>query len=598
MPHIIEDGVNARISVQHGAEVKPVWLPREPSELGLAGDGVQDDTATLAALIAGGGEIYLPAGRYKIRSTVSSDGTIFFVSDTVLVGDPTGGTIIELEPTVDRGRGFWMNGISNVVISNIKLQITAQGPTDPVQYGVYINNCTNMRFDNFEVEGPGQNALNGVEAYECVYVTGGTSLFRMVDCYIHSAENTYGLEIAGLSDALFERCRFNSNGWDGVKLLGAGNDQITFNRCELSDNGRAALDHGHPQGNGNGVDVGAGTNIKFNICKAYRNEGPQYQVKTTSSGPQTVSDIQFIGCVANDGFSNGFGVVEDSTGLAPYISRVLFMGCVANGNDASGFNISASMNTQVIDCAAASNEDNGLVCNTRNQAAGRDVLGLVCENFVASGNCVNRDSYGVVIRGRNGIIRNCVVSGVDAPAQGLIDESTFQANSRNRGIWIDGESTSFLWTSEADSDSAPASGAWNKNAGQTIVRVHDTDEGATDRTAWLVQVLTFDKIWVQDNAAPTTNWQLYQITSVTDQTTHYEFGVTLISEAGTIAAATSTSIRFPIMHETLIDGLMLQWSFNSWDLRVSNGAEADIENFALQGAGSGAGFQNSRYSTH
>jgi len=79
---------------------------------------------------------------------------------------------------------------------------------------------------------------------------------------------------------------------------------------------------------------------------------------------------------------------------------------------------------------------------------------------------------------------------------------------------------------------APTSGDWTRQALQNVIRVHDTDDGATDRSANLGLVIAGSTIKIENNSDATQYWEYY-VTKVTDQTTHFEFEVVLIATGTT-----------------------------------------------------------------
>lgn len=628
MPHISKLNSEGRIIVQDAATQEPAWLARYPYELGLAGDGITDDTATLQGLVnnSATGEVYLPRGDYLIRCTTTAPALVL-KNSTILFGDPTGGSRILVEFVSTNSTGVSGNTISSLAIADLTIEASAAAPSSGSSFLLYLKDVSDIILNRVKVTGFGNSATETSKHY-CAWLDNVTNL-RAQDCTFTKSSNVFGMQVINSSDHRWERCAWNDNGQDGLKLGGgivSNNVDMRFTRCEFSRNGRGRLDFGFTDQNGNGIDVAGLERGTFDSCMSELNQATNMQIKTTDTGSllDVVSDISFIGCISQNSIEgNGFGATDNSgtagVPAVPPITRLSYTGCVANANGTavtqpgSGFSFNACLNARIFNCAASSNTGPGLTMQARDvgtvaERTNRDNVGFQVVNFTAAGNQKDAgtpgNGYNYILRGRGHVFQNLVSSGVDAPDQSLTDESTFLANSRVRGILVDGEGTEFDYIREADGDTAPASGNWRLNlAGDTIL-VHDTDADAEARVAWFVESRQWDRMYIADDATGA-DWALYELTSVTDNAGYYAFGVTLIDSAGTIADTTRCKLSLPRMSEVLIDGTQLEWSFSGNDLRVTTISRDDKgsavnhpELFTLSGAGTGTGFQNSRYSTH
>ena len=120
-------------------------------DFGAAGDGSADDTDALqnainAAVSAGGGQVLLNAGEYKLTRTVTLGSGVDLAgigSNSVLRP-----TFSERPPNrvIDND---WVNGNSNISLRNFKLDRSGAN----VQHGILLNGVDNLLIDGIEVSG-------------------------------------------------------------------------------------------------------------------------------------------------------------------------------------------------------------------------------------------------------------------------------------------------------------------------------------------------------------------------------------------------------------------------------------------------------------
>lgn len=121
------------------------------ANFGAAADGTTDDTSAIqnaidAAVTAGGGQVLLPRGQYKLTDTIT-------LGDGVdLVGQ---GSLTVLKPVFDSTPpnrvidNDWVNGNSNISLRNFKLDRSG----DNVEHGILLNGVDGLLIDGLEIAG-------------------------------------------------------------------------------------------------------------------------------------------------------------------------------------------------------------------------------------------------------------------------------------------------------------------------------------------------------------------------------------------------------------------------------------------------------------
>ena len=155
---------------------------------GAVGDGVTDDTKAIqsainAAVAAGGGQVFLPAGQYRLTYKVTLGSGIELKgvgSASVLKPE-----FSERPPNrvIDND---WVNGNSNISLRNFNLD--RSGPN--VKHGILVNGVDNLLIDGVEISGTPSVASG------CISVSGVgpwirlvSKNVRIVNCVLSETEN-------------------------------------------------------------------------------------------------------------------------------------------------------------------------------------------------------------------------------------------------------------------------------------------------------------------------------------------------------------------------------------------------------------------------
>lgn len=121
----------------------------------------------------------------------------------------------------------------------------------------------------------------------------------------------------------------------------------------------ASYNHGNTpgtQGGGTNARIGFwltnSSNVTYENCTAYNNEGRGYDVGVVGGPPSAITDnIKYINCTAYNN-SDGFGSnLDDMTGTA----RVWYVNCISRNNSGAGWMIYNGISSSVYNCLSAGN---------------------------------------------------------------------------------------------------------------------------------------------------------------------------------------------------------------------------------------------------
>lgn len=424
MPHILKEAVNGRIMVRDGATNEPLWTPaRSPSELGLAGDGITDDTATLQGLLNTEDDVYLPQGTYLVTASGTDLGALNVARDNSRIyGDLLGRTTILVKPTGTRTRGLNVDGRTNVRFQNLVVQSTDHAILDgELNDIVRVNDCTGVLFDSVKVTGPG-DTQTATKQTRCVSVTGSKEVY-FDDCVFEKSSQTTGVYVTTSSIVIFENCIARLCGTHGVQFF-ANTDRITVDSSRFDDNGQVFFKNA--AGSGDGLRI-TGRNCLVTRSSANGNAGVSFRTWVDNVGATPSHDTTFLGC---DGSAPGagtypcFGLLDDSGNNAPMISRTSLIDCNARLGPGVGFSVGTGLHTQVGNCAASSCAQGGFEFGAN---AGVTAIGNSGAGLSATGNStdVAGATYGLSLKGKDFLLRNLMSLGHDPIGKAYADESTW-----------------------------------------------------------------------------------------------------------------------------------------------------------------------------
>ncbi len=195
---------------------------------GAIGNGVADDTAAFRAAIAAatsGKTIGVPAGTYKISSTIDVKSGITLIGESsALYMPPKGSSTAILD----------VGGTNNVSISGIKLISDSTNEyTDSLVVGINSSEglsdltITNLRTENLH---KGIKIGSGPTSYR-IFINGWTSVGDDQSLYLANVSNS---TFNNLNLNCFTRSFYESGYKNHVIYLERGNDGLTFNNIRVS----------------------------------------------------------------------------------------------------------------------------------------------------------------------------------------------------------------------------------------------------------------------------------------------------------------------------------------------------------------------------
>jgi len=296
---ISESEYQAAVSINYGNSVVPTlptaveWAAAGVFNVlayGAAGDGTTDDRAAINAAItacntAGGGQVYIPAGTYRITTTTHPNPSITQNS----VG------LVNYPGVKIKGSGM---------DSAILMLADDQGHEYNTQMFTHYNGIfglsedTGMEYEDFTIDGnyANQNAGDtGAKTRDQ-----GLILFYAADCRVTRVRvrNVYGTNSGG-----------NPSG-EGFCIRVTGGHEITFTDC-------IAHGAGVNTKTASNISVSSGTNVTFVNCRAYDSG------KAMGFTNNSCNNITYIGCHSYGNLKHGFNL--------EYSKRVKYIGCVAGG---------------------------------------------------------------------------------------------------------------------------------------------------------------------------------------------------------------------------------------------------------------------------
>lgn len=216
-------------------------------DFGAVGDGVADDGAAIRAAIASitpsGGQVYLPAGTYKVTAAVedTSNTAIFVPSNVRVVGASQVGT--KIVPGANNTVCFRViglnGGIENLQIDNVGATYTnvsgiRLAPTDETQTttrsDVEFNNITNISI---------RRVAEGI-VLKCGPTVGGADSY----CFYNTFTN---IDIRNTTLGIWLK--------EPTTQPGSGNNRNTFISCRVGETGTNT-----------GLKIDAGDTCKFIAC--------------------------------------------------------------------------------------------------------------------------------------------------------------------------------------------------------------------------------------------------------------------------------------------------------------------------------------------
>jgi hypothetical protein len=299
-----------------GITGSPGWF--NVKDYGAVGDGVANDTTAinnaLAAVPAGGGVVYLPAGRYKITTSLSITKQL-----TVLQGAGAGTARSEYNNA--GGTRIEVSG----ALSTPAIQVSLTGLGEP------LGGCA---LKDLTVDGGG--TATGVGVHWRSY----NSYIERVNVYDFGSHGFHFNGTAGwnLYDSMVTQIRSANNGGAGI-YMDVGATDMQFSHCvvfvnsrnlEYRDGSSSQFTNCHfYDATLNGVLInGGGSRTKFMNCKI---EGAQQHLVNIDTVNGGTSELQFIGCSiarAGEATTNTYDLVFVQASSGTNGSwKTMFVGC-------------------------------------------------------------------------------------------------------------------------------------------------------------------------------------------------------------------------------------------------------------------------------
>jgi parallel beta-helix repeat protein len=390
------------------------WTPAELRQQlsQVAPTGVEDATGLrrhIASLPPRGGVLRLQPGGYALGATVVIDRPLLIIAEGagVTVSATVPPFAIESDHVAFEGITF--------LAEDAPMQFFDERPGDNHE-GLRVSGC---RFTGFSLNISSRNRDVGEGDTEA-RGTGVVRGVQVVGCELSEYEDSYTLEIAGVNDAVVERCWIHDTGrdreeGDGIKVLhGSVGTRIAF--CTIENTTRDGIDiyNAHEStliGNvirgcgSQGIDAKWGANDQIPLGRDLIADNRIYDV-VESAYAIDVNDALVTGNFAHGAQEYGFTASTSNDDSLTPTERVQFVGNHALGCREAGFNFSAGIGFVLV---------GNVVEGTSNYGIG---LGPETSGFTIIGNrSVNNDGEAISIdeaaSGRHFLAGNTTDGGFD-----------------------------------------------------------------------------------------------------------------------------------------------------------------------------------------
>lgn len=376
MAVLVENSDLPSVLANHGYYSKyPIVAPVQDSggqtfnvkSYGAAGNGIADDTSAVtlainAASAAGGGTVFLPAGTYKVTSSIT----------------PLSGVRIQGAGNSTVLAGY---GVSFAILNNIA---TSGNPTTDIE-------ICDLKIDGTNVTAPSYTPFT-----KGIYIQ-YTKRLKIHDIYVY---NTYatGIGTDYLVDSVISRCVLDSCGVNGIagggatgsNGIGIGTGAYATESWIIADcvavncgNNGIMCEAQNPTinseymmivnclsyGNKNGYLDSGVSRVLFSNCLTWNNTQNGFYIDTGDVGSSqnlNPSEVWFSNCKAfNNGSAGNYdGFIYNDTLISSQItlaSELHFDNCVAAYNTNNGFQIKNPTKVSMNNCRAYNNYNHGIL---------------------------------------------------------------------------------------------------------------------------------------------------------------------------------------------------------------------------------------------
>tara|TARA_S200002703_G_scaffold158775_1_gene170040 strand:+ start:1857 stop:4079 length:2223 start_codon:yes stop_codon:yes gene_type:complete len=368
-------------------------------DYGAVGDLVTDDTAAIQAAInslpSTGGEVFFPAGKYKVTSTITAS-----VNNTSLRGVGNSGT--QIRSTVSGSATLQIgdhtgSDTTTFKLTGMRIQYDGSVPPASGTIGIHAKNLTAPAlFEDFDIQ----------KFYDAFHLQ-ATSLQGniFIRDFVFGNNERYGLYLYGgvqgvwvNTGKIFARDNSGSPASGSVGIYAKYTNGVYINTVDCISNDRGVL-----------IAPGDGETVHWFfadtlICDTNTNAG----IDVVSTGTSTVNGLMFNNCWSS---SNGTGIHLRGSGAS--VSGVLINDCTIINNDKEGININGGptifKNINVISNQVYSNNQSQAGLSGIIVGAGVSDFQIKNNNVGAISSHTNYQAYG--IRVNAGASNNYVISG-------------------------------------------------------------------------------------------------------------------------------------------------------------------------------------------
>ncbi|HEY5668023.1 MAG TPA: glycosyl hydrolase family 28-related protein [Candidatus Saccharimonadales bacterium] len=230
-------------------------------DYGAKGDNVTDDTASIQAAInalpAGGGVVWLPAGRYIIAGTLTIPNDIAVTLQGAGMGNPSGAYGTKLKRS---GTGLMINavatGSSNITLDVRDMELSGNGTSGDL---VKITNGAQCHWSRVRLSQASGTMLHLTRAWNCAFyqvfvydnLSNNTTPAVIIDGSVDGESNTVHFALCE-----WERCYYTNVKIDALASFGA--QFINFNNCKWEAHGTAPI-----------IDIVNGQGCEWTDCFIY-----------------------------------------------------------------------------------------------------------------------------------------------------------------------------------------------------------------------------------------------------------------------------------------------------------------------------------------
>ena len=328
-------------------------------DFGAVGDGVTDDTAAFTSAIAAASEVHVPAGTYKISSTLT-------LTTTRLIGEQYQNTFLRFTAAVTTAVEIGGGGHIEEITLNGADTTDCIGLTN-VAAGV--NNISALRVRVREFKGTNARGIKLADAvgvwFDQVYalqckigmlIQGATGPFgtymHFKDCSFRESTNM-GVLITRAYGVTFDNCLFEQNTLEGVVVDVLDNvERVAFNQCWFERNYESSSSNYQlvMDGSGGGETLSYTT---INKCFFYQGVAKAAHISkgiaTTfkenvidNAAGEVLFDASSSGWIKDQRYSIAEGVIVDSTGFMLDTSDIDYEEGTWTGTEVSNLNFTGA----------------------------------------------------------------------------------------------------------------------------------------------------------------------------------------------------------------------------------------------------------------